>query len=32
MDVKYVEEHTIFEAIVGSQAYGISTPDSPADR
>jgi hypothetical protein len=32
MDVKYVEEHTIFEAIVGSQAYGISTPDSDFDK
>lgn len=32
MDVKYVEEHTIFEAVVGSQAYGISTPDSDFDK
>lgn len=32
MDAKYVEEHTIFEAIVGSQAYGISTPDSDFDK
>jgi hypothetical protein len=32
MDIKYVEEHTIFETVVGSQAYGISTPESDFDK
>jgi len=32
MERSYVEEHTIFETIIGSQAYGISTPESDVDR
>lgn len=31
MDIKYVEKHTIFETVIGSQAYGTSTPDSDVD-
>ena len=32
MEIKYVEEHTIFETIVGSQAYGINSPESDVDK
>jgi uncharacterized protein len=32
MDIKYVENHTIFECIVGSQAYGINTSTSDVDK
>jgi predicted nucleotidyltransferase len=32
VELKYVENHTIFECVVGSQAYGISTPESDEDR
>jgi hypothetical protein len=32
MDIKYVEEHTIFETAIGSQAYGINRPDSDIDK
>jgi len=32
MELKYVEDHTIFECIVGSQAYGTHTPESDEDR
>jgi len=32
MDIKYVEDHTIFECVVGSQAYGINTPESDVDK
>jgi len=31
MEIKYVEEHTIFECIVGSQAYGINNQFSDTD-
>lgn len=31
MDIKYVENHTIFECIVGSRAYGTNTPNSDCD-
>ena len=32
MDIKYVEEHTIFECIVGSHAYGINSENSDIDK
>ena len=32
MEVSYVEKHTIFECIIGSQAYGINTPESDIDK
>jgi hypothetical protein len=32
MKIDYVEKHTIFETIVGSQAYGIDTPESDIDK
>ena len=32
MELKYVEEHTIFETIVGSRAYGIHNEDSDYDK
>ena len=32
IDIDYVEKHTIFECIVGSQAYGINTPESDIDK
>lgn len=32
MEISYVEKHTIFEAIVGSQAYGTNRPDSDIDK
>jgi uncharacterized protein len=32
MDLKYVEEHTIFECIVGSHAYGMNTETSDEDK
>jgi uncharacterized protein len=32
MDAKYVEKHIIFEAIVGSRAYGIHHEESDHDR
>jgi hypothetical protein len=32
MNVKYVEDHTIFECIVGSHAYGINTQESDIDK
>lgn len=31
MELKYVEDHTIFETVIGSQAYGTSTPESDVD-
>jgi len=32
MELKYVEDHTIFECIVGSHAYGTHTPESDYDK
>lgn len=32
MDINYVNKHTIFRCIVGSQAYGVSTPESDQDE
>jgi len=32
MEIEYVEKHTIFECIVGSQAYGINTLESDVDK
>ena len=32
MELSYVEKHTIFECVIGSQAYGISTPESDVDK
>jgi predicted nucleotidyltransferase len=32
LEISYVEKHTIFECIIGSQAYGISTPESDIDK
>lgn len=32
MDIEYINEHTIFRGIVGSQAYGTSTPESDQDE
>jgi len=32
MEISYVEKHTIFECIIGSQAYGMSTPESDIDK
>jgi uncharacterized protein len=32
MEIKYVEDHTVFECTVGSQAYGTNSPDSDEDR
>jgi predicted nucleotidyltransferase len=32
MEASYVEKHTIFECIIGSQAYGINTPESDVDK
>lgn len=32
MNISYVISHTIFETIVGSQAYGLSTPESDVDK
>jgi predicted nucleotidyltransferase len=31
MEISYVKDHTIFETIVGSQAYGLNTPESDID-
>jgi predicted nucleotidyltransferase len=32
MELSYVQDHTIFECVVGSQAYGLSTVASDIDR
>ena len=32
MEISYVEKHTIFECVIGSQAYGMSTPESDIDK
>jgi len=32
MEISYVEKHTVFECIVGSQAYGISNELSDIDK
>jgi predicted nucleotidyltransferase len=32
MELQYVEDHTIFECIVGSQAYGTNSPESDTDK
>lgn len=32
MNVEYVEKHTIFECIIGSQAYGINNESSDIDK
>lgn len=32
MNIEYVNKNTIFETIVGSQAYGISNPNSDIDK
>ena len=32
MELNYVEDHIIFSCIIGSKAYGISTPESDTDE
>jgi uncharacterized protein len=32
MDIKYVNDHTIFSTVVGSRAYGTNRPDSDYDQ
>jgi predicted nucleotidyltransferase len=32
VDIKYVDEHTIFSTVVGSRAYGTNRPDSDYDQ
>jgi predicted nucleotidyltransferase len=32
MEISYIEKHTIFECIVGSQAYGTYTSESDVDK
>jgi hypothetical protein len=32
MEIKYVEDRTIFSTVVGSRAYGINRPDSDYDQ
>jgi predicted nucleotidyltransferase len=32
MELQYVEDHTIFECIIGSRAYGTHTPESDFDK
>ena len=32
MEVDYVLDHIIFETVVGSQAYGLNTPESDVDK